>query len=45
MQACSITDLIHNTGKCLVKESDDEDLIKSIYKELVSEGLHLRIEG
>jgi hypothetical protein len=45
MQACSISDIIHNTGNCLVKESDDEELIKGIYKELVSEGLHLRIEG
>tara|TARA_B100001093_G_scaffold238950_1_gene228911 strand:- start:228 stop:449 length:222 start_codon:yes stop_codon:yes gene_type:complete len=45
MQACSISDIIHNTGKCLIKESDDEDLIKGLYKELVSEGLHLRIEG
>jgi hypothetical protein len=45
MQGVSIADLIHNTGKCLVKESDDEVLIKGIYKSLVKEGLHLRIEG
>tara|TARA_R110002153_G_C13065209_1_gene472629 strand:+ start:130 stop:351 length:222 start_codon:yes stop_codon:yes gene_type:complete len=45
MQGLSIADLIHNTGKCVVKESDDEVLIKGIYKVLVKEGLHLRIEG
>jgi hypothetical protein len=45
MQGLSIADIIHNTGKCLVKESDDEVLIKGIYKALVKEGLHLRIEG
>lgn len=45
MQGLSIADLIHNTGKCLVKESDDEALIKGIYKALVKEGLRLRIEG
>ncbi len=45
MQGCSIADIVHNTGKCLVKESDDEAMIKGIYKALVKEGLHLRIEG
>ena len=37
--------LIHNTGECCVKESEDEVLIKGMYKALVKEGLHLRIEG
>ena len=45
MQSVSITHIIHNNGKCCVKESDDELLIKGIYTELVSEGLHLRIEN
>ena len=45
MQGCSITDIVHNTGKCLVKESDDEPMIKGIYKALIKEGLHLRIES
>ena len=45
MQGCSIADIVHNTGKCLVKESDDEVMIKGIYKALIKEGLHLRIEG
>jgi len=45
MQGCSIADIVHNTGKCLIKESDDEELIKGIYEMLVKEGLHLRIEG
>ena len=37
MQSVSITHIIHNNGKCCVKESDDELLIKGIYTELVSE--------
>ena len=45
MQGCSIADVVHNTGKCCVKESDDEQMIKSIYEMLVKEGLHLRIES
>jgi len=45
MQGCSIADIVHNTGQCLVKESDDEVLIKGIYRALVKEGLHLRIES
>ena len=45
MQGCSIADLIHNTGECCVKESEDEVLIKGMYKSMVKEGLHLRIEG
>jgi len=45
MQGCSIADIVHNTGKCLVKESDDEDFIRGIYEMLVKEGLNLRIEG
>ena len=45
MQGCSIASIVHNSGQCLVKESNDEVLIKGIYKALVKEGLRLRIEG
>ena len=45
MQGCSIADLVHNTGQCLVKESTDEIMLRGIYKALVKEGLHLRIES
>jgi len=45
MQGCSIADLVHNTGQCLVKESEDEIMLRGIYKALVKEGLHLRIES
>tara|TARA_B110000285_G_C15067356_1_gene585918 strand:- start:717 stop:938 length:222 start_codon:yes stop_codon:yes gene_type:complete len=45
MQGCSIADLIHNTGECCVKESEDEVLIKGMFRSMVKEGLHLRIEG
>ena len=45
MQGCSIADLVHNTGQGLVKESEDEIMLRGIYKALVKEGLHLRIES
>ena len=45
MQGCSIASIVHTSGKCLVKESNDEIMIKGIYRALVKEGLHLRIES
>ena len=45
MQGCSIASIVHNSGKCLVKESDDEEFIKQLYKDMIDEGLHLRIES
>jgi ATP-dependent Clp protease adaptor protein ClpS len=45
MQGLSIAHIVHDTGKCLVKESDDEMMIKEIYESLVKEGLNLRIEN
>ena len=45
MQGCSIASIVHNSGQCLVKESDDTTMIKGIYKALIKEGLHLRIEN
>jgi len=45
MQGESIASIVHNSGECLVKESEDELLVKGIYKSLVKEGLNLRIEG
>ena len=45
MQGCSIASIVHNSGQCLVKESEDEAMIKGIYRALVKEGLHLRIEN
>ena len=45
MQGCSIASIVHNSGQCLVKESDDTTMIKGIYKALIKEGLHLRIES
>jgi len=45
MQACSIANIVHNSGQCEVKESADETLIKNMYRELISEGLHLKIES
>ena len=37
--------IVHNSGRCLVKESDDELMIKGIYEVMVKEGLKLRIES
>ena len=45
MQACSITSIVHNSKQCCVKESDDEELIRELYKGMVDEGLHLKIES
>jgi ATP-dependent Clp protease adaptor protein ClpS len=45
MQASSIANIVHTNGECCVKESDDEVLIKTMYKEMVAEGLHLKIES
>jgi len=45
LQAVSIADIVHNIGRCEIKDSDDEVVIKEIYEGLVKEGLHLRIEG
>jgi|TARA_B110000444_G_scaffold43736_1_gene39704 ATP-dependent Clp protease adapter protein ClpS len=45
MQAASICNIIHTAGKCEVKSSSDEILIKSLYMELMNEGLNLKIES
>lgn len=44
-QCVSIAHIIHNTGKCLVKECDNDVLISEIYESLVKEGLTLKIEN
>ena len=45
LQSASIASIVHNSGQCEVKDSDDEHLIKEVYRNMVKEGLHLRIEG
>ena len=45
MQGASIAHIVNDTGKCLVKESDDEMMRKEIYEGLVKQGLSLRIEN
>ena len=45
LQSASIANIVHTSGQCEVKDSDDEGLIKEIYTNMVKEGLHLRIEG
>mgnify|MGYP002820374503 CR=1 FL=1 len=45
MQGASIASIVHNSGECLVKESDDEVLITGLYKGMILDGLRLRIES
>ena len=45
MQAASIASIVHNSGRCLVNESNDELMIKGLYEVFVKEGLKLRIES
>ena len=45
MQACSIASIVHNSVQCEVKKSDDEELVRELYKGMVSEGLHLKLES
>ena len=45
MQSVSISHIVNDNGECLVKQTDDEELIQNVYENLVKEGLNLRIEG
>lgn len=45
LQATSIAYIIHHSGQCEVKESDDEELIDELYRMLVKQGLNLKIES
>ena len=45
MQGVSIAHIVNDSGKCLVKESDDEVRMTEIYENLVKQGLSLRIEN
>ena len=45
MQSVSISHIVNNNGECLVKQTDDEELIQNVYENLVKEGLNLRIEN
>jgi ATP-dependent Clp protease adaptor protein ClpS len=45
MQSVSIAHIVHDTGKCLIKESDDNVLVEDVYENLAKEGLNLRIEN
>jgi ATP-dependent Clp protease adaptor protein ClpS len=42
-QALSIANIIHYSGKCLVKDSEDK-VILYLYKNMKKEGLNLKIE-
>ena len=45
MQSASISHIVNDNGECLVKQTDDEELIQNVYENLVKEGLNLRIEN
>ena len=42
-QALSIANIVHYSGKCLVKESEDE-VILYLYNNMRSEGLNIKTE-
>lgn len=44
MQGLSIAHIVNDVGECLVKESDDTELIEEIYEGLVSSGLNVKLE-
>lgn len=45
LQATSIAYIVHHSGKCEVKESDDVELIDELYRIMVKQGLNLKIES
>ena len=44
MQGVSIAHLVHDTGECLVKTSDDVELMQEIYEGLGKSGLTVKLE-
>jgi ATP-dependent Clp protease adapter protein ClpS len=45
MQCISIVHIVHNVGECLVKESDDSELISVLYECLVKNGINAKLEN
>ena len=43
-QALSIANIIHYSGKCLVKEDDDDGVILYLCKNMKKEGLNIKTE-
>jgi hypothetical protein len=43
MQACSIADIVHNSGECLVKTDEDDSVIIELYDILKERGLTVRV--
>jgi hypothetical protein len=43
MQACSIADIVHNNGECLVKTDEDDSVIIELYDKLKENGLTVRV--
>jgi ATP-dependent Clp protease adaptor protein ClpS len=44
MQACSIAEIVHRNGKCLVKQSNDDELVSTVYELMMKDGLTLKLE-
>lgn len=42
-QACSIANIIHNNGECLVKTDEDDSVIIELYDTLKENGLTVRV--
>ena len=43
MQACSIANIVHNNGECLVKSDEDDSVIIELYDSLKENGLTVRV--
>ena len=44
LQAHSIANIVHNNGKCAIKESDDKEMIDEVSACLVKRGINIKIE-
>ena len=44
MQSVSIAHIIHDVGRCLVKESDDSVELEELRKNLIKSGLTVKLE-
>lgn len=45
MQGASIAHIVHDVGECLVKESDDSELMAELYECLVKSGINAKLEN
>tara|TARA_B110000285_G_scaffold126544_1_gene142696 strand:+ start:890 stop:1111 length:222 start_codon:yes stop_codon:yes gene_type:complete len=44
LQSHSIANIVHNNGECVIKESDDDELMTEISESLEKSGINIKIE-